>query len=274
MMTSVTFCESLLRPSRDAWGLFLSALLLTGAAPSVRGTLPVSSRTAAAPFAMHWVTARLVLDGRPVVTLAASDDRALALRFAEIRARLRAAISRDGTIRTPGPLQATTGVAGILFALGPDPLLTVTPLDARRSGVAPAQARVDVDSSLTAYLQRLPVGEAWSEASCTLMDEHGQPWKPTLLAQAVREVGELVPIGVPGVRASLHGHILRLTGAVPTLETKVVLARDARNLPGVRDVENLLVVAGADADAPFPPEAALLPGAAPVPSEASAEARP
>lgn len=253
----------------------LAAFLLAGAsAPLPGGALP-SAQLPANGFAAGWVTARLMLDGVGVVTLAAPDAPALARRFAEIRARLRAGVSRDGTLRMPGTLAAVPGEAGVLYTLGGEPLLTLTPLDARRTGVSGLRdASVAVQAAIDAFLARLPVGEAWQEALFTAADERGRPWEPELCAVAVREVGELVPMGVPGIRASLHGHVLRLTGEVATLEQKVVLARDARNLPGVRDVDNMLVVRGGDGDPVFPPEASLLPDAAVRPAEPASGGQP
>ena len=253
----------------------LAAFLLAGASAPLPGSALSPAHPPAPGFAAGWVTARLMLDGAGVLILAAPDAPALARRFAEIRARLRAGVSRDGTLRMPGTLAAVPGEAGILYTLEGEPLLTLTPLDARRTGASGlGEAGVVVQAALDAFLARLPVGGAWQEALCVVVDDRGRPWEPELCATAVREVGELVSMGVPGIRASLHGHVLRLTGEVATLEQKVVLARDARNLPGVRDVDNLLVIRGGDGEPVFPPEASLLPDAGVRPAEPASGGQP
>lgn len=202
-----------------------------------------------------------MIGGASMLRLTAADEAHLAKRLAEVRARLRAAVTRDETFRPSGSLKVLRSGHEPLIGLGRMPIVTVTIVDASRVQRPASDLAERWIESLGVAMSRLPVGDAWDEAWFRVERPSGKPWEPRLLAAAILEVGELVPFGGTGIRASLHGHLLRLTGEVASLGEKLALGRNARNLPGVRDIDNRLQVRGDAPGKDLPPEATWLPAA-------------
>ena len=209
-----------------------------------------------------WPVAEVYMGGVFAMALTAEDPAALARRLAEVRARWRAAVTRDGTFRNPGKASWAPTGREIMVRIEGLPLVTVTWEDARHAGRSAMAEAEAVASRLLGICSGIPLGTAWDASWFRVLDRDGNAWSPGLLDAAIYDLGEQVPLAFPGVRASLHGGILRLSGEVDTLEDKVAVARDARNMAGVRDIENLVRVRSGAPSASPPPEAVWLDGVA------------
>ncbi len=189
----------------------------------------------------------LMVQGRQIFLLTALPGQDLAARGAEIRRRLEAAVSKDGTVQPVGTV-ALTDVAGTpVISVGSLPIASVTAWDATRAGQpAWALARRWGDS-LQASLSSLRVGGPLPGTLVKLKATGG-----TEIALAAPSQVEPVQVAAPGpitialkagrITASIDAGVVTLTGQATTLAEKLEVAARVAQVPGVVDVRNDVVV--------------------------------
>lgn len=196
----------------------------------------------------------VMVQGRQVFLLTALPGQDLAARGIQIRRRLEAAVSKDGTIQPVG-IVSLTDVAGTpVVSVGNLPIASVTAWDAARAG-QPAWALAHrFAASLEEALATLRLGGPMPEQMVALKTTGGtyvalDPAEsgPVPAAQAAAASAlEPGPIAISlrdgRITATIEAGVVTLTGQAATLAEKMDVAHRIAAVPGVVDVINKVAV--------------------------------
>ena len=186
----------------------------------------------------------LMVQGRQVLLLTAPSPPDLTARAGEIRRRLEAAVSKDGTLQPVAPIRLTDVAGTPVISVGNLPVATVTPRDAARAGQPAWVLANRWAGALEASLGTLRVGNPVPETLVRLKDAAGADVAFGEAPVAPGAEPGPVAISLKGGRimAQIEAGVVTLTGQAETLAEKVDVATRVAAVPGVVDVVNQVVV--------------------------------
>ncbi len=192
-----------------------------------------------------------MVQGRQVFLLTALPGQDLAARGTEIRRRLQAAVSKDGTVQPVG-IVSLTDVAGTpVVSVGTIPIATVTTWDSVRAGQPAWALAHKFAASLEEALGTLRLGGPVPDQLAALKTTGGveialAPTAPAAAGEQVAAVSEPGPIAIPlkngRIMAKIEAGVVTLNGQAVTLAEKMDVAHRIAAVPGVVDVVNNLIV--------------------------------
>jgi hypothetical protein len=186
----------------------------------------------------------LMVQGRQVLLLTAPSATDLSARAGEIRRRLEAAVSKDGTLQPVAPIRLTDVAGTPVISVGKLPVATVTPRDAARAGQPAWVLANRWAGALETSLGTLRVGNPVPQTLVKLKDAAGADL--AFVEDTVAPAAEAGPItlSLKGGRftAKIEAGVVTLTGQAETLAEKVEVASRVAAVPGVVDVVNQVVV--------------------------------
>ncbi|MBM3267863.1 MAG: BON domain-containing protein [Candidatus Sericytochromatia bacterium] len=192
----------------------------------------------------------LMVQGRQVLLLTALPGQDLAARGLEIRRRLEAAVSKDGTVQPVGVVSLTDVAGTPVISVGKLPVASVTAWDATRAG-QPAWALAHRwAASLEGSLATLRVGGPVPGSLVKLKTTGGD--EVALAPPASAEPAAVAAVTPPGpivislkngrITATIDGGVVTLAGQAATLAEKFEVAGRVAAVPGVVDVVNNVTV--------------------------------
>lgn len=195
----------------------------------------------------------VMVQGRQVFLLTALPGQDLSARGTEIRRRLEAAVSKDGTVQPVGVVSLTDVAGTPVVSVGTLPIASVTAWDATRAG-QPAWALAHrFAASLEEALSTLRLGGPVPDTLVALKSTGGSaialapavapPAGDQLALAGAAEPGPItISLKNGRIAARIEAGVVTLTGQAATLAEKMDVAHRVAAVPGVVDVVNNVTV--------------------------------
>ena len=210
---------------------------ISAASIALGSVLLASAPALAAPPAAYFM-----VQGRQILLLEALPGQNLSDRANEIRRRLEAAVSKDGTVQPHGAIKLTDVGGTPVVSVGNQPIASITPQDAARAGQSAWPLAGRWAATLGTALETLRIGGPLPSQFVVLKGTDGIQMAfmppPATIAPGSTEVS----LAGGRVTASVSGGIVTLTGKAATLAEKLDISRSIANVPGVVDIVDKVVV--------------------------------